>query len=348
MSEKEVLEEGRKSSPYFRTSEFSDIMIQNEKLMLEFLKAPEGSRCVFLTSSGTGAMESCVMNLISGNDKVLIVNGGSFGQRFAEMCRLHKRNYTEIKCDFGKQLKASQLEPFNNQGYTAFLVNMGETSSGILYDMNLISEFCKRNNIFLIVDAISTFISDEIDMTNLNAGAIITGSQKALAVHPGISVVALSPAAINRVEVNPEICMYLSLKSALKNGERGQTPWTPAVTTLLEINKRLTNIKNKGGIEEERKNIIKLNTEFRNFIKTLPFEFVSETMSNTVTALHPVNVGAKSIIEIMKKDYGIWLCPNGGDKADIVFRVGHIGHIRDDDNKKLIDSFADMQKRGLL
>lgn len=323
-------------------------MFQNEKLMLEFLKAPKDSRCVFLTASGTGAMESCVMNLLSENDKVLVVNGGSFGQRFVEMCQLHKRNYTEIKCNFGKQIKEVQLEPYKNQGYTAFLVNMGETSFGILYDMQLIADFCKKNNIFLIVDAISTFISDEIDMTNLNAGAIITGSQKALAVHPGISIVALIPAAIKRLEKNPEICMYLSLKNALKNGERGQTPWTPAVTTLLEINKRLNRIKNNGGIENERKNIIKLNTEFRNFIKTLPFEFVSETMSNTVTALHPVNVGAKSIIEIMKKDYGIWLCPNGGDKADIVFRVGHIGHITEDDNQKLISAFADMQKRGLL
>lgn len=344
----DILEEGGKSAPYFRTPEFSENMFENEKLMLEFLNAPVESRCVFLTSSGTGAMESCVINLLSDKDKVLIVNGGSFGQRFVEMCQLHKKNFTEIKCEFGKQLTIEQLKPYANKGYTAFLVNMGETSSGVLYDMNFISEFCKRNNIFLIVDAISTFISDPIDMTELKADAIITGSQKALAVHPGISVVALSPAAIKRVEENPEICMYLSLKQALKNGERGQTPWTPAVTTLLEINKRLKSIKEQGGLSVEREKIINICKEFREFIKNLPFEFVSDSMSNTVTALSPRNVSAKSIIEIMKKDYNIWLCPNGGDMADKVFRVGHIGNITPEDNKKLIAAFIDMQKRGLL
>ena len=348
MSESSVLEEGAKSAPYFRTPEFSNIMIENEKLMLEFLNAPDNSRVIFFSSSGTGAMESCVMNLLSDKDKILVVNGGSFGQRFVEMCQLHKRNFTEIKCEFGKQIKPEQLAEFDGKDYTAFLVNMGETSSGVLYDMNLISDFCKKNNIFLIVDAISTFISDEIDMAALNAGAVITGSQKALACHPGISVIALNSDAIKRVQENNEICMYLSLKEALKNGERGQTPWTPAVTTLLEINKRLVGIKENGGIEAVRNHIKKINSAFRGFIKTLPFDFVSESMSNTVTSLHPVNVGAKSIIETMKNDYGIWICPNGGEKADVVFRVGHIGNITDDDNKTLMDAFADMQKRGLL
>jgi aspartate aminotransferase-like enzyme len=348
MSEPDVLEESGKSAPYFRTPEFSEVMFQNEKLMLEFLHAPKDARCIFLTSSGTGAMESCVMNLLSDKDKVLVINGGSFGQRFVEMCQLHNRNYTEIKTEFGKQVKKEQLYQYDGKCYTAFLVNMGETSSGVLYDMKLISEFCRKNNIFLIIDAISTFIADEIDMTSLNAGAVITGSQKALSVHPGISVVALSPAAINRVEENPEICMYLSMKEALDNGKRGQTPWTPAVTTLLEINRKLNKIKLMGGVKVERNEIIKRAKQFRDFIKTLPFEFVSESMSNTVTSLHPLNVGAKSIIETMKNDYDIWICPNGGEKADIVFRVGHIGYITEDNNKKLMNAFSDMQKRGLL
>ena len=96
MSDSSILKEGGKSAPYFRTTEFSEIMIENEKLMLEFLNAPKNSRCIFLTASGTGAMESCVMNLLSSKDKVLVVNGGSFGQRFVEMCQLHKLDYTEI------------------------------------------------------------------------------------------------------------------------------------------------------------------------------------------------------------------------------------------------------------
>ena len=346
MSMLEILEVANHSAPYFRTPEFSEVMKENEQLMLEFLHAPEKSRCVFLTSSGTGAMESLVMNVLNEKDQVIVINGGSFGHRFVELCELHKRNFTEVKCEFGKQLKREQLAGLEN--HTALLVNMHETSTGVLYDMPMIADFCKKNHILLLVDAISAFIADELDMAELGAGAVITGSQKALAVQPGISVVALAPAAIERVEKNEEICMYLSLKQALLNGVRGQTPFTPAVTTLLQINARLKGIKKLGGVEAERKVIAMIAEEFRNSIKDLPFEFVSESPSNAVTALHPVNVGAKEIIRTLKDEYKIWGCPNGGEMADIVFRIGHIGYITNDDLQKLIDALHDMDKRGLL
>ena len=82
MSDPEIIEVANHSAPYFRTPEFSKIMLQNEKIMLEFLNAPINSRCVFFTTSGTGAMESCVMNILNKQDKVIVINGGSFGQRF--------------------------------------------------------------------------------------------------------------------------------------------------------------------------------------------------------------------------------------------------------------------------
>ena len=205
MSSDEVIEVANHSTPYFRTPEFSSIMLENERLMLEFLSAPEHSRCVFLTASGTGAMESLVMNVLNDRDKVIVINGGSFGGRFAELCRLHKRNMTEIHLDFGRKLTREHLEPFSGQGYTAMLINMHETSSGVLYDMPMVSNFCRENNIMLLVDAISSFIADELDMSELGAAAVITGSQKALAVQPGISVVALSPEALKRVADNEEV-----------------------------------------------------------------------------------------------------------------------------------------------
>ncbi|MCH3960292.1 MAG: aminotransferase class V-fold PLP-dependent enzyme [Selenomonas sp.] len=304
MSKADVLEIGGQSSPYFRTTEFSNVMLENERLMLDFLNAPADSRCIFLTTSGTGAMESCVMNLLGHDDKAIVINGGSFGQRFVELCELHDRKYTEIKCEFGRQIKAKQLEKYSGCGYTTLLVNMGETSSGTLYDMQLIADFCHREHIFLIVDAISSFIADELDMSALGAGAVITGSQKALAVHPGIALVALSPEALERVNRNDEICMYLSMKRALKNGDRGQTPFTPAVTTLLEINARLKGLKIAGGVAIEHKLIVQRSIEFRKFIRCMPkspFEFVSESMSNAVTSLHPKNVSATSIFNTMKE-----------------------------------------------
>ena len=348
MSDEEVLKVASESSPYFRTPEFSAIMKENEALMLRFLHAPQDSRCVFLTASGTGAMESLVMNVLNDHDKVLVIDGGSFGHRFVELCRLHKRNMTDIKLEFGQALRKKHLYTYAEQGFTALLINMHETSSGVLYDMPMVAEFCREQGILLIVDAISAFLADEFGMEALGAGAVITGSQKALAVQPGISIVALAPEALRRVEDNPEICMYLSLKDALKNSERGQTPFTPAVTTLLQIHTRLKQIEADGGVETERCRIASVAKQLREGIADLPLRNISESNSNAVTALHPERISAAELVRILKDEYGIWVCPNGGVYADDVFRIGHIGHITEQDNQKLIDSLHNMQARGLL
>lgn len=348
MMEPEILEIGGQPSPYFRNQEFSEVVFNNERLMLEFLHAPENSRCAFLTASGTGAMESCVMNLVRDDDRVLVINGGSFGQRFAELCALHEKNYTEIKCEFGHTLRKEQLKPFSGRGYTMLLVNMCETSSGVLYDMDMISAFCREEKIALIVDAVSSFMADKIDMSALGAAAVFTGSQKALALHPGAAIVALSPEGLMRVKEIPEKCMYLSMRQALRNGKRGQTPFTPAIQVMLEMNLRLRRIKAEGGISAENQKIAGRAKVFREFIRNLPFEFVADMQSNSVTSLHPLNVSAKTVIEIMKNDYHIWLCPNGGEFAETVFRVGHIGYIKEDSQHELLRAFDDMNQRGLL
>ncbi len=339
---------GAKQVPYFRTPEFSAVMLESERLLLEFLNADKDSKAIFITGSGTASMEATVINTLTKDDKALVVNGGSFGQRFVDLLNVHSVPFTEIKLEHGKALKSSDLEIYENCGYTAFLVNVHETSTGVHYDLDLISEFCKKNGIFLIVDAISSFIADEIDMKKLGLGVVITGSQKALACPPGISVIALSKEAVERVNKNDPKCLYLDLKSALKNQERGQTPFTPAVGILLQINARLKEIEANGGISAETEKVAKLAKYFRERIKDLPFEIVSESMSNAVTPLHPTTASAYDIFTILKDEYGIWVCPNGGDMKDTVFRVGHIGALTFEDYDKLIDAFKDLQKRGII
>lgn len=339
---------GAEQVPYFRTSEFSDVMFENERLIKKFAKASDDSKVVFLTSSGSGAMETAIMNTLTPNDKALVVNGGSFGHRFVELLELHHVPYTEIKLEHGKALKAEHLAPYEGQGYTAFLVNKHETSTGVHYDMNLISNFCKRNQLFLIVDCISTFLADPFDMKDLGADIMITGSQKALACPPGISVMVLSPNAISRVNNTKCVCQYFDLQIALKNMERGQTPWTPAVSILRQINARLKEIEANGGVEGEIKRIGALATYFREKIKDLPFEIVSESLSNAVTPLHPTTASAYDIFLKIKDEYGMWVCPNGGDMKDIVFRVGHIGALTTDDYDKLIATFKEMQAKKFI
>lgn len=339
---------GQEQVPYFRTSEFSELVLECERILTEFTGAPEGSRSLFITGSGTASMEASVMNVFSTNDKVLVVNGGSFGHRFVELCELHDIPHVSIDLQLGQPLTAEHLAAYENQGFTGFLVNMHETSTGVLYDMPMISDFCKRNGLFLVVDAISAFLADPFNMQELDAQVMITGSQKALACPPGISIIVLSPKAVERVNNTKARCMYFDLKDALKNGERGQTPFTPAVQTIRQIHARLKEIKANGGVASEVARMTMLANDFRSKIADLPFEIFSPSMSNAVTSLHPLNASAHQIFLTMKDEYNIWICPNGGELKDRVFRVGHIGCLTPEDNTTLVNAFKDMQRRGLL
>lgn len=348
MSSERVRIIGAEQVPYFRTTEFSNVMFENENLMRKFTKASKDSRVVFLTGSGTAAMEASVMNCLNKEDKALVVNGGSFGHRFVQLLELHDVPHTEIVLEHGKALKKEMLDQYEKKGYTAFVVNLHETSTGVHYDIDMISDFCKKNGLFLLVDSISSFLADEFNMEKLGVDVMLTGSQKALACPPGVSVIVLSPKAIARIENNNPRCMYFDLKDALKNGERGQTPFTPAVGILRQINARLKEIDSEGGVTEENKKIAELAADFRKKIKGLPFKIVSESMSNAVTPLQPTTANAYDIFLILKDEYGIWVCPNGGDMKDKFFRVGHIGALTKEDNTTLVNAFKDLQKRGLM
>lgn len=348
MSSDEVLKIGGEQTPYFRNDEFSQVMLENEKLMKEFVYAEDKSRVVFITGSGTAAMEATVMNVFNEDDRVLVVNGGGFGQRFVDLCQLHDISYDEIKLDFGCDITKEILDSYCDKGYTGFLVNICETSSGVYYNLDLISEFCKNNNIFLVVDAISSFLANPLNMVEQKIDVVITGSQKALACPPGISVIVLSEDALRRVENNKCKCMYFDLQDALKNGERGQTPFTPAVGILLQINARLKEIKNQGGVESEIKRISALANDFRNRILDLPFEIKTQSLANSVTAVYCNSGSAKEIVDKLKFDYDIWVNPNGGEVGEKMFRVGHIGNLTIKDNDKLIEAFHDLKDKGII
>ena len=120
--------------PYFRTKEFSAMML--EELLKKQMHAPDTSRLVFLTASGTGAMEATVFNLFNKDDRLLIIDGGSFGHRFAQICELHGIPHDVLTLSFGESLTSERLEEYSGTAYTGLLVNIHETSTGQLYDIN--------------------------------------------------------------------------------------------------------------------------------------------------------------------------------------------------------------------
>lgn len=348
MSSKEVCSIGALQVPYFRTAEFSEIMLENEKYMLQYTKAPVGSKTVFMTCSSTGSMEAVIMNCFTTKDKVLIINGGTFGQRFVDICEIHEVPYVALELEHGRKLTKEKLYEYDDQDFTGLLVNVDETSTAVLYDTKMLGEFCKKNNLFFVCDCVSSFLADPFDMEECGADVMITGSQKVLACPPGISIIVLAPKGLERVESSNVRTMYFDLKNALKNQERGQTPFTPAVGILLQINERLKEIDRNGGADAEVNKVAAQACDFREKIKDLPFELVSESPANGVTSVHPTTADAYEIFLKLKDEYGIWICPNGGEMKNTIFRVGHIGALSHDDNTTLVNAFKDLQKRGVL
>lgn len=337
MSE-EILAVGAKQTPYFRNSEFSDVTFACENELLEMVNAPEGSKVIFLTASGTAGMESAVMNLLTKNDNALVVNGGGFGQRFVDICATHAIPHTDFKVKNTNLTDIESLAP--NETYTALVVNAHETSVGHLYDLDATGEYAKKNNMLYIVDAISMLVTDPLDMQQSNIDVVIVGSQKGLALPPGLTMVILSPKAITKLQnINS---LYFNFKDYLTNGERGQTPYTPAVTIMLQLEARLKQIKNRGGVAQSIANAKEVANYFRQSIKTLPLKEYTPYMPNAMTTLTPTDEkSAMDIVNALEEDYKVMVCPNGGEERDVVFRVSHMGEMTKKYTDILIDALHD-------
>lgn len=348
MSSEVVLSIGAEQVPYFRTAEFSATMLDNERLIKTFAKASKGSKVVFMTCSSTGSMEATVMNCFTPKDQVLVINGGSFGARFVQLCNVHGIPYTEIKLNFGQKLTKEKLYEYSGKGYTGLLVNVDETSTGVLYDTKMLGTFCEENDLFFVCDCVSSFLADPFDMELCGANVMISGSQKALACPPGVSIIVLDEEAIDRVKKANVRSMYFNLNNALVDMERGQTPFTPAVGTLLQINARLHEIESKGGVDAEVMRVASQALDFRQKAKELPLEFVSESPANGVTPVHPISGDAYEVFLKLKDEYGIWICPNGGELKNRVFRVGHIGALTHEDNTILVNALFDLKNKGVI
>ena len=334
----EILEVGSKQTPYFRNCEFSDVTYACEKGLLEMVNAPEGSKVIFLTASGTAGMESVVMNLLTKDDNALVVHGGGFGGRFVDICDVHDVPHTDFKVKNTNLHDIEILAP--KEDYTSLIVNAHETSVGHLYDLDAMGAYAKKNDLLFIVDAISMLVTDPVDMQSSNIDVVIASSQKGLALPPGLTMVILAPRALEKVQDIKSL--YFNFKDYLRNGERGQTPYTPAVTIMLQLEARLNQINRRGGVEQSIKRAKDIAEYFRAEIKGLPLKEYTPFMPNAMTTLTPTDgKSAMDIVNALEDGYKVMVCPNGGAERDIVFRVSHMGDMTRAYTDVLIDALYD-------
>jgi aspartate aminotransferase-like enzyme len=316
---------GGTQAQYFRTPEFSRLMLECAAMLKTALDAPDDARMIFLTASGTGAMEAAVMNFFTPRDKVLVISGGTFGQRFRRICEIHEIPAEVIELRWDEAFKPEMLERYENGGITGMLVNMCETSTGQLYPMEVFSGFCKRNGVCLVVDAISSFLCDPFSMKKTNADAVIVSSQKGLALHPGMSFVAVRKETFEKRVVNNGVkSLYFNFNDYYPEILRGQTEFTPAIGIINELNDKLKRILAMG-TNSYVEHCFFLSDYFRKCLESVQYlSSVHYPLSNCVTPVLCTKKNAQKIVASLRDKHDIYVVPAAGDLADSMFRVAHM------------------------
>ena len=336
MMRKETLLQSAMQLPYARTEDFSNMMFDIERMLKQLVQAKEEDKVFILTGSGTCAMEAVVASCFDTSDHVLVINGGSFGERFVELCELYNIPHTVLTLAFQEALTKQHLEAYADMEFTSILVNVHETSTGQLYDLGLLKAFAKEKGIPIVVDAISAVLADDLHMEDDGLDVVILSSQKSLALAPGLAMVVMRDTFFNQYALGKSArTMYLNLVSYEENMRRGQTPFTPAVGILITLWERLKQIE-KDGVGHEQYQIQERAQYFRTLCKQYGFVVpATYALSSALTPVYFEEGGAKELYAYLEKK-GIYVTPSGGELADKLIRVGHIGDLQLSDYDELI------------
>lgn len=312
---------------HFRTNEYGDLVNKTLKRLSNLLGNNNDNSLIYIAASGTASMEATIENCVTKEDKVLVINGGGFGKRFCELLDYHNKSFDSVNINWNETLAEKHLKPFENKGFTMLFVNLHETTSGQLYDIQLLSDFAKKNNMMFVVDAISTFLCDDYNMDKYGIDLTIISSQKGLCCSPGMSLVSFSQRMIDKINNNPlAASKYFDFKDYLINIPRGQTPYTPPVLVMYEIEDMLNIIDTEGGKEARLKTIEEKCRYFREKIKSIGLKIPTYPLSNMLTPILFEDVNAYDVIQVLKDKYRIYVNPCGGELATKLLRVSHIGN----------------------
>ena len=341
--ERDILEIASQPQEYMRTDDYTS----------KWLKIFEGLKYCFQTqntvvvmaSSGTGAMEAAVTNFLSKNDTAIYINGGSFGKRWGDICKKHKINTVEISVPFGESPNPKTVEEIlkQNQNSKAVFATLNETSSGALTDIKSIGEIIKQfPKTLFIVDCVSGLLTDEFLQDEWGVDVAVSASQKAFALPPGLGFLSANEKALEFAQKSDLKNFYFDIFDYVNNAKRGQTPFTPAVSLVNMLEKRLSKIQ-KTGLENYRKKYLKNTNYLRKELAKIGLYPIAENPANCVNAILIKNVNASDIVKIMREKYNIEIAPSGGELKTKLFRIGNYGNI----NKKDIDRFLKALKQTL-
>ena len=287
---------------------------------------------LILASSGTGAMEGAVTNTLCKGDTSLVVRAGKFGERWAEICDAYGVKPICLDVPWGQavdpKLITQELE--KTPAIRAVFIQASETSTGVMHPIREIGEIVKKyDNTLLIVDAISGIGVFDLPVDKWGLDLVVSGSQKAFMLPPGLAFVTLSDKALSFVEKSDIPKYYFNFKTELKKLVKdNQTNFTPAVSLIVGLRESLNMIK-EDGLETVFKRHARLADATRAAAKALGLElYAPDSPSNAVTAIKaPAGIDGQKIVKILRDKHNITIAGGQSEAKGKIFRISHMGYL---------------------
>jgi aspartate aminotransferase-like enzyme len=337
--EKEILDIAANPIPYPRTPEYSAwYRGVNEDLQYVF----QTTRPVFtVTCSGSGVMQMAADNLCAPGDTVLTFATGTFGRRWGEIARALGADVIETLMETGSNVTPEILLPLLERHADAKIIFLtyNETSTTALADVEGCAELTRGTDRILVVDAVSALVAERLPMDDWGVDVVITSSQKALALPPGLGFIAFSEKAWQRVLRLPCRSHYFAASAFDKEWQRNQVPFTPSLSVILQLQARLASFRAQG-LPDIRARYAELTRFFRDGLQTLGCTFPSRRMGNCTSAVRaPDDIDATELVTAMRTEQSIVFVPPypGSD----VFRVGNFGDITREDITFCLEKLAE-------
>ena len=325
--------------PEFVRAKMSEPAIHHRKseFIALFQQARDGLKYLFqtkqevlmLTCCGTGAMEASITNLLSPGDRVITVNAGKFGERWADICRVYGVTPIEITKEWGTAVQPDEIVAALKASPEAKAVYLtyNETSTAVAIDLPAIARAIRENSSALIVvDCISALIALPLKMDEWGLDVVISGSQKGFMLPPGLAFVALSNRAWVAVQKSRIPKFYFSLQKALKSLETSTTPFTPASSLIVGLSVVVAYFK-KQGLENIWNAHARHAAAVRAAVKCLQWRLVSEAPSAALTAVYiPEEIGCGPVITRLQEQHGIVVAGGQGPFKNKIIRIGHLGY----------------------
>jgi aspartate aminotransferase-like enzyme len=313
---------------HHRAPEFAKLFEQVRQDLKWFFQTQND--VLVLASTGTGGMEGSVTNFLSPGEKALVVNGGKFGERWMKICQAYGVKVEEIKVEWGHAVRPDQIKTAleKDGSIKAVFTQASESSTGVAHDVRAIAQIVRNHeDCLMVVDAVSAMGVFDIQTDNWGLDIVVTGSQKALSLPPGLAFVSVSEKAWRRAEKAKNGRFYFNFKKERESQAKNQTAYTAAVTLVVGLDAALRMLKQEGLQNVFARHHL-LARATREAMKGIGLQlFPKESPSDALTAVvAPEGFDGQAVYKDLRVKYGITAAGGQDQLKGKVFRIAHMGY----------------------